>query len=299
MSEIKLLNRDIKFYDWIVQWLEMYKRYTLKPSTYERYRYAAAVFEGADFPLSDLTVDYLQGVVNTLYLAGKSTSTIRQSVIIARLAIRKAAILGYVPHGFAAYCDLLEIPTVRSRKVTSLSPFEVRRILQCCRTWSGYGDLYRVLLSTGLRVGEALALQWSDIDFELRSIKIERTDYRGTLQDVKTCNSCRVIPLPSDVALLLRGIEYRSEWVFCKSDLGRLDYRGVLRDWHKLLDTLQLPRCGLHALRHTYATQALRCGVNAVVLARLLGHADSSFTLRQYCDANYDDLRRAVQIISF
>ena len=298
MSE-KIQNRDIKFKEWLVMWLEMYKRYSLKPSTYERYRYAAAVFEDADFPLCELTVEYLQSKVNQMYLEGKSSSTIRQAVVCARLAIRKAVILGYVPQGYAAYCDLVEIPQRKPRKVTSLSPFEVRRILQRCQTWDGYGSLFRFLLCTGARVGEAIALKWSDIDFSNRSISIERTDYRGTLQNAKTDNSARIIPLGSDTAALLRGIECRSEWVFCKSNFQRVDYRGALRDWHKLLDDLELPRCGLHTLRHTYATQALRCGVNAVVLARLLGHSDSSFTLRRYCDANYDDMRSAIRKINF
>lgn len=298
MSE-KIQNRDIKFYEWLVMWLEMYKRYSLKPSTYERYRYAAAVFEDADFPLCELTVEYLQSKVNQLYLEGKSSSTIRQCVVCARMAIRKAVILGYIPQGFVAYCDLLEIPQKKAHKVSSLSPFEVRRILQRCQTWDGYGSLFRFLLCTGARVGEAIALKWSDIDFENRSISIERTDYRGTLQNAKTDNSARVIPLSVDAAAVFRVIEHRSDFVFCKSNLQRVDYRGALRDWHKLLDELELPHCGLHTLRHTYATQALRCGVNAVVLARLLGHSDSSFTLRRYCDANYDDMRNAVRKINY
>lgn len=295
----KMQNGDIKFNEWLVMWLDLYKRYSLKPSTYERYRYAVAEFEGADFPLCDLTVDYLQSKVNQMYLEGKSSSTIRQTVVCARMAIRKAVILGYIPQGFAAYCDLLEVPQKKPRKVVSLSPFEVRRVLQHCRTWDGYGVLFRFLLCTGLRVGEAIALKWSDIDVEKRCISIERTDYRGTLQTTKTENGARVIPLSVDAAAVLRVIEHRSEWVFCKSNLQRIDYRGALRDWHKLLDELELPRCGLHVLRHTYATQALRCGVNAVVLARLLGHSDSSFTLRRYCDADYDDMRSAVRKINF
>jgi len=292
------------FYTWLKFWLTTYKRYSLRPSTFERYERSAEKFSDGDFPLAALSCEYLQGKVNSLYLEGLSTSSIKQVVCVAREAIRKAVLLGYLPAGYAAFCDLLEIPKRKPKEIKALTPFEVRRILETSETWKPYGELFIFLLKTGARIGEALALEWSDIDFDRSTISITKTDDRGELRDdVKTITSRRVIPVGSDVVQLLavRRSGAVDRWIFNRAATGRgrADYRGVLRDWHKLLDALGFERCGLHVLRHTYASQALRCGVNAVTLAALLGHSDSSFTLRRYCDADFSDLRDAARVFSY
>lgn len=291
-------NRDTKFYDWLVLWLEL-RRYSLKPSTFERYERLVAKFSDADFFLSAVSVEYLQSKINELYIKGQSYSSMRQCLVCVRMAIRKAVILGYLPQVYLSYCDLVDIPRRKPKEIVSLSPFEVRRIIHFCYTVDNCGSLFLFLLYSGVRVGEALAIRWSDVDFNSRTISIMHTLYRGVLLDTKTEKGSRVIPLTNELARLIRTQEHRSEFIFCRDNGELWSYRSVLYYWHKLLDSLGYKRCGLHVLRHTYATQALRCGVNAVVLARLLGHSDSSFTLRRYCDANYDDMRDAVRRIKY
>lgn len=283
----------ITFFEWLNLWLYTYKRHTIKPSTFARYEFCIDKFSDGDFPLDEISLLYLQGKVNELHMAGLSRSSIKQCIVCAREAIRKAVIVGEIDTGAAALCDLLELPINPPKKVGAFSPFEVRRILQTCFTWNGYGDLFAFLLLSGVRVGEALALRWSDLKGS--DLVISRTNYRGEIQDTKTANGLRTIPLSSAALAVLRDMPRGGEWIFCGLRCGsaRADYRSVLSDWHKLLDTLGMERCGLHKLRHTYASQAIRCGISPVVLARMLGHSDSSFTLRQYCAADYSDLRAA------
>lgn len=287
------------FFQWLDEWLNIYKRYMLKPSTFERYRYAIAVFANDDIELAEVDVSYLQNKVNFLYTLGRSYSTIRQSVVCAREALCKAVALGLVPQSFAFYCDLVEIPRRKPKEVHGLSPFVVRRILERCEFGGVYGALYRFLILTGVRIGEARALRWCDVDFEHLCISIEHTMYHNQLLEAKTGNSRRVIPMSAAVVKLLGGLDRRSDFVFARANGSAIDYRAALRDWHCLCDELCIERCGFHALRHTYASHALRCGVTPVTLARLLGHADSSFTLRRYCDATYDDMRDAVKLVQY
>lgn len=287
------------FFQWLDEWLNVYKRFIIKPSTFERYRYAIAVFADDDIELQQIDVAYLQGKVNNLYTLGRSYSTIRQSIVCAREALQKAVSLGLVPQSFAWYCDLVEIPRRQSKVIHGLSPFVVRRIVEACEFRSVYGVLYRFLILTGVRIGEARALRWCDVDFNHCCFSVVHTMYRNQLISAKTGQSQRILPMSTAVFKLLSQLERRSDFVFARSDGNAIDYRAALRDWHKLCDDLSIEHCGFHALRHTYASHALRCGVTPVTLAKLLGHADSSFTLRRYCEASYDDMREAVKLVQY
>lgn len=284
------------FFEWLELWLNTYKKYTIKPSTYARYEFCIAHFADAEFALDEINLVYLQSKVNEWHMEGLSRSSIRQCIVCAREAIRKAVVCGQLDTGAAALCDLLELPRSEPRAVGAYSPFEVRRISERLTLFDEHERLFAFLLYTGVRVGEALALRRSDL--RGHDITISRTDYRGELQTVKTSSGARVIPL-SSAALAVARSGSGSEWLFERSDGGRLDYRGALRHWHKLLDDLNMERSGLHKLRHTYASQAIRCGISPVVLARMLGHSDSSFTLRQYCAADYSDLRQAAALFGY
>jgi integrase len=159
-----------------------------------------------------------------------------------------------------------------------------------------------VLLATsGLRIGEALGLKWSDIDFGSRTLMVRRSLQRqedGGLVFVqpKTRQSRRTVQLSSVAATALQEQRERqtfqrktmaTEWqennlVFCTSlgtplDRGRIHY-----NWAVALKKAELPRIRLHDLRHTAATLMLRQGVHPKVVQEMLGHSSISITLDIY-----------------
>lgn len=295
------MRKDLKLKTWLCEWLSLYKVHTLKPSTFERYEFIVNMID-IDVALCDINAEQLQSFFNGLYISGYSYSTMRQAVTVLRQAVRKACLLGYVSADKLVMFDLVEIPHDKPKQIVSFSAAEVSSILSVCDDYK-YGDLYKFLLYTGMRVGECIALRWSDVDIDNKILSISQTDYRGQIQSCKTDNGLRLIPLSAQALDVLQGLACNSlvnmTYVFAHQNGKRFSYRSILDNWHRLLYSVGVPKSGLHRLRHTYASECLRCGVSPVVLAKLLGHADSSFTLRQYCDCQFDDMSKSVNSVFF
>ena len=121
----------------------------------------------------------------------------------------------------------------------------------------------RLILATGLRRNEALALRWSEVDFDGR---------RLVLAGTKTGRSIR--PLSRAAIAILAGIRDRAGngWVFPASR-GTGHYLGLQRVWAKVRAEAELDDVHLHDLRHTFAAGAAMSGASLLTVGRMLGHA--------------------------
>lgn len=151
-----------------------------------------------------------------------------------------------------------------------------------------YHALFYLALTAGLRAGELLALEWRDLEGARLHVSRTATTNRG-LSTPKSRASDRVLALPSDTlealathraGLAEAGIE--SPLIFPTRSGTMANHSNVRRSLHGWADKAKVPHIRLHDLRHTYASMAIFAGVNAVELARQLGHADASFTLKRY-----------------
>lgn len=288
--------KRIKYFDdWCYYWLDTYKKRTLKPSTYEAYLVAAKHIQ-CHVKLRRLKLEHVQEIVNKMIDSGLAYSTIRHTVTIIKQAVRAACKQGYC-HKIDFSC-LIVTSQQHKRRVTALTPAEQIRFLSHLEDVY-YGDLYSFLLLTGLRVGEALALTWDDIDLRSRSISINKTLYRGQIQAPKSKASFRDIPLGDDVFLLLRRHYTPSRGFIWRNTFGAaVSYRSLLDCFKRYCELCGIPTYGLHALRHTYATNALTAGVNVKVLSEILGHTSISITLGIYTDVRADHKQVAAAQIS-
>src|SRR5437870_4746077 len=189
----------------------------------------------------------------------------------------------------------------RQRSIRPMSYEQLAVFLETAQRYSPRRDavLFLTLAETGLRPGEALALQWPDIDTVGRTLHIERAVSDGEIGPTKTDES-RDVDLTTRVAEALAGWQASVEadalvrgkvpsaYVFTSRTGQPLEAASVARDFQALLRRAGLPRFRLYDLRHTYATQLL-AGLPGVAepapityVAAQLGHQKPSTTLAFY-----------------
>lgn len=167
---------------------------------------------------------------------------------------------------------------------------EIQRFLIQAKE-EGYFELFLLELTTGLRRGELLALQWEDLNEETGELHITKQVYRTKedgllLSQPKTKSSIRTIILPPPMLAIL--LEYRktvdSRWMFpspVKED-SPIDPGAIRQRLHLILEHAQCKQVRFHDLRHTFATTALGSGMDVKTLSAMLGHVSAATTLDIY-----------------
>jgi len=192
-------------------------------------------------------------------------------------------------------------PRRASRKMAVYTEEQVRTLLQAA-TGDRLEALCVLVLATGMRMGELLALTWEDVNLgrEMLTVRMTLQRHRGEglmAEEAKTDHSKRVIALPRTAVEALRQHRMRQaeererlgeawtdlDLVF-PNTIGRPTEPNSFRYrwWNRLVRRAGLPRIRFHDLRHTAATLLLARGVPVKVVSEMLGHANVSITLNLY-----------------
>lgn len=163
----------------------------------------------------------------------------------------------------------------------------------------GWRLFFEFLAETGLRIGEAVALRWQDVDLSRRRVQVRRRYYRGTFAAPKSRYGRRDVPLSKRLAheLELRWMleEDVEGLVFPNANGTVLDSSNLMgRVLKPAARTAGVPWVGFHTFRHTCATRLFRRGLNAKQAQVWLGHHSPAFTLAVYVHLMSDDLPGSV-----
>ena len=285
----------MKYIDWLVQWIENYIRPSVKVRTYERYKLIVEQHikdKVGGIELNDLSPLVLQSFITELLQCGNkktgkglAANSVNSVISVIQSSLKTAHLLGLTKEYTA---DKLKRPKLMEKRVECFSLTEQKRIEQAIM--SGKKDkLYGILLClySGLRIGELIALQWSDIDFEKGILTVSKSCHDGKtgliIDEPKTATSRRMIPLPKQLLPILRSVKKRSNSSSVVSANGNVvSVRSYQRSFELLLKKLKIPHKGFHSLRHTFATRAIECGMDVKTLSEILGHKNPTVTLNRY-----------------
>ena len=196
-------------------------------------------------------------------------------------------------------------PKLKARTTTKLKYFnndELKKFLAYLDSLDDTMDnqlhitMYRFLLATGLRVGECLALSWSDIDFKNASVSVNKTIVQTMSRSeriqkgAKTKESNRIVSLDLATVTLLKSWKSRqNDKVLTLAD--RLVFENAKRSYtytnelailQKHFKLAKVPNIGFHGFRHTHASLLMNADVNPKEIQLRLGHADYSITMNTY-----------------
>lgn len=258
--------------------------------------------------IENISLDKLRSYLNSLIYT-YSDSVISKVYMLLKKAYKIALKRGYIEKNIMEDTEELPKPCSRKqkRKVEALTVEEQRKLINVLlneESANDYKNIVLLMLYTGMRVGETLAINYKkDINFDTNELHICRTLTRVGGKHflgnkTKTYTSTRIFPMTSVVSRLLRDSIFR-----CKGnteDLLFWDYKndtvinpGEINHYLKRIAKKYkiCPKIHNHMLRHTYATRCIEAGMPAVVLQKKLGHKDVSVTLNTYTSvfAKFED----------
>ena len=280
--------------EWIEMYYKIYKRLELRNGTVRSYlSYLSRI--PADWTFETVSREKIQSLINEISIE-LAPSTVHHVFTLISNALEEAHLYGLPDKRDAI--SYIRLPKLRKKHVRALSPNELERVL-CEVHKSDYADVFLALLNTGMRFSELAGLDCKDVNFKTQSVDLRQNFYRGELQEgTKTNDGIREIPLNFTAFCIFRDnmrIGCPSEPLFLSKRHQRLSYNTIEHNWHKLLDDCGVERCGLHVLRHTFATELYKNGVDLKTISALLGHSSVAITADIYTDVPLSLKRSAVQ----
>ncbi len=181
-------------------------------------------------------------------------------------------------------------------------------------TWTNneLKTICRLLVASGLRIGEATALSWSDIDFDKQTISVSKTTTgHQTIQDTpKTKHSKRVVIIDSKVVSHLQRWHLYQKSYFLKlgqpnqslifpTNQGKiLDYQRLRKSLQATFEATKLHDIGFHGFRHSHASLLLNAGVSYKEIQTRLGHASIKMTMDIYSHLEKEKESEAVELFA-
>lgn len=196
------------------------------------------------------------------------------------------------------------------KKIDAYSLEDHKKIVEFTRSEGQIYWIYYLLISTGMRFGEAVALTWEDVDLKQKTITINKTsvELHGSpyiQEHTKTSAGTRTISISNNVVVFLKEVKkaldpelnYRN-LVIPNTRYGIITSANARRRWQRVCAILDIKYQGIHALRHTWATRALERGIDVKTVSEMLGHKNVITTMNIYQDVLPDQKAKAADSLN-
>lgn len=268
-----------RFTDFADTWMQQYVKPNNRPATQHEKRSILRVHLVPTFGelrLDQITTERVDAAIASWRTVPLSHKRINNMLTVLRRALATAAEWGIIRR--APMIRTLRISTPRPRYLT---------VEQFQRLLTALPDgLWRTMAlfvyGTGVRIGEAAALRWDDLDLDSDrpTAEIQRGVWRSQVQPPKTDAGRRTVFLIPEVAHALREFRHEQPWVFLGPRGAFLRPHTVNRRLKRACAAVGLPPITAHVLRHSCATELVRQGTPLRVAQAVLGHSSIAMTCR-------------------
>ena len=311
-----LFKRKILYKDWLWYWMQKKKDY-IKESTYSNYSNIISnhiIPELGNIKLSNLNNKLIQEYLINKYKTGRldgngglSNKTIRDIIAVVKSSLKyaiKEEMINNINLDFT-------YPKIGNKdKIYIMPKKDQEKLITYIKQNENTRSLGVLLaLYSGIRIGELCALQWKDIDFKNNILHINKTLQRIYIKDnkesvskiiitnPKTHNAERDIPLNKRFADILKKYQTESNnYILSNSDKW-IEPRTYRRYFKKCLDKAKIGQINFHGLRHTFATNCIKLGVDYKTVSELLGHANVNITLNLYVHPQMSQKKKCIDLI--
>ena len=247
---------------WYQEWLELYKINTVKETTLKDYE---IVIKNINNTLMNKKIKEIRSTDIIIQLNTIEKERAKQKVYeLLKMLMDKAYQLELVSKNVMT---LIDKPKHTSAKGIALSKDQQNIFLTACEN-KKYSNIYKLLLFQGLRIGEALALTWGDIDFINNTITIDKAIADGKLSSTKNTQSNRITPLfKKTKEILISNIGEPNKRLFPTS------YTTIQKTLKEILLESHLPYdISIHDLRHTFITNCKNKNIPEHIIQSWVGH---------------------------
>ncbi|HWO95225.1 MAG TPA: site-specific integrase [Bacillus sp. (in: firmicutes)] len=292
---------------YLITWLEEYKKGTVAKNTYELHErntknHIIPYFK--NILLKDLKPVMYQKFLNHLSDQGYSKRTIEIIHGTIYNALEKAIVLSKLEKNPCAGSTIKG--KQKDREIKFIESDHIADFLRAAYEYDYiYWIFYKVLIETGMRKGEAAALQWTDVDLKERTININKSldfkeasiDKSKMFSDTKTYSSKRIITISQALAndlhfhkkyqnqnkLALNDVYHHDlNLVLCRNDGNYMPKSSLFNSFSRILKKAGLPPLPIHSTRHTHAVLQLEAGADLKYIQERLGHGSMQVTADIY-----------------
>ena len=324
LNGVDMVTENKTFRQFSKEWVDVILKPKVKPLSYQR---KVSTLENQVYPhiggvqIDKLSHSQIQKMVNDLSESGLSYSTVKKAYEAVSGCMRYYRISTRTSHN---PCEGISLPEQKRKELSDIKFFteEERRqiFIEATRKYETGKSVYRLgwvfvlLLYSGMRVGELCALTWNDIDFEEKTIRINKNaiqvqekDKNGeshcvlkTQNSTKTRSGMRTIPMTAKAFTALSELQKITgayEYIISSANGERIRPTRLNRTFNQILAAIGLRKAGVHTLRHTFATMLFSNGCEVKIVSDLLGHSNTKITENIYIHLVKEQKLKAIETI--